>query len=312
MALKQVIEIYELLDSPKANGDRIASVLKQRGIHDVEVVPIQGEKGKTDSIKVWIWGSKGKKSGGNAPTLGVIGRLGGVGARPQMIGLVSDADGAIASLSVALKLADMKEQGDVLPGDVIVATHICPDAPTTPHDPVPFMGSPVEMKSLNDHEVDPQMDAILSIDTTKGNRIINQRGFAISPTVKEGYILKVSEDLLRIMEITTGRRPSVFAITTQDITPYGNDLFHLNSILQPSVATRAPVVGLAITTESVVPGCATGASHVTDIEEAVRFSIEVAKHFVAGQCRFHDEQEFKRIVELYGPMNHLQTVGGKR
>jgi hypothetical protein len=312
MALKQVIEIYELLDSPRANGERVASLLRERGIHCVEVVPIQGERGKTDSIKVWIPGSKGKKSGGNAPTLGIIGRLGGVGARPQMIGLVSDADGAIAALSVALKLADMKEQGDVLAGDVIVATHICPDAPTIPHDPVPFMGSPVEMKSLNDHEVDPQMDAILSIDTTKGNRIINQRGFAISPTVKEGYILKVSEDLLRIMEITTGRRPSVFAITTQDITPYGNDLFHLNSIMQPSVGTRASVVGLAITAESVVPGCATGASHATDIEEAVRFSIEVAKHFAAGQCRFHDEQEFKRIVALYGRMNHLQTLGGKR
>jgi len=36
-----------------------------------------------------------------------------------MIGLVSDADGAIAALSIALKLADMKEQGDVLPGDVM-------------------------------------------------------------------------------------------------------------------------------------------------------------------------------------------------
>jgi len=312
MALKQVIEIYELLDSSKVNGERVASLLKKRGIHDVEVVPIQGEKGKTDSIKVWIPGSKGKKSGGNAPTLGVIGRLGGVGARPQMIGLVSDADGAIAALSIALKLGDMKEQGDVLPGDVLVATHICPDAPTTPHDPVPFMGSPVEMKSLNDHEVDPQMDAILSIDTTKGNRIINQRGFAISPTVKEGYILKVSEDLLRIMEIATGRRPSVFAITTQDITPYGNDLFHLNSIMQPSVATRAPVVGLAITTESVVPGCATGASHIIDIEEVVRFSIEVAKQLGAGQCRFCDEEEFKKILKLYGPMSHLQTLGGKR
>jgi hypothetical protein len=174
------------------------------------------------------------------------------------------------------------------------------------------MGSPIEMKSLNDHEVDPQMEAILSIDTTKGNRIINQRGFAISPTVKEGYILRVSEDLLGIMEITTGKRPSVFAITTQDITPYGNELFHLNSIMQPCVATKAPVVGIAITTESAVPGCATGASHLVDIEEAVRFSIEVAKSFGMGKCRFYDEEEFKRIVDLYGPMHHLQTLGGKR
>ncbi len=146
------------------------------------------------------------------------------------------------------------------------------------------MGSPVDMKSLNAHEVDAEMEAILSIDATKGNRIINQRGFAISPTVKGGYILKVSQDLLTIMEITTGKRPSVFAITTQDITPYGNGLYHLNSIMQPCVATQAPVVGVAITAESVVPGCATGASHVVDIEEAVRFSIEVAKQFGAGKC----------------------------
>jgi hypothetical protein len=312
MALKQVIEIYELLDSAEVNGEAVASLLKKRGVDEVEVKSIRGEKGKTDSIKVWIPGLKGKRSGGPSPTLGVIGRLGGIGARPEMIGLVSDADGAIAALSVALKLADMKERGDRLPGDVILATHVCPNAPTLPHEPVPFMGSPVDMKSLNDHEVDPEMEAILSIDTTKGNRIINQRGFAVSPTVKEGYILRVNEDLLRIMEITTGRRPSVFAITTQDVTPYGNDLFHLNSIMQPCVATQAPVVGVAITAESVVPGSATGASHVVDIEEAVRFIIEVAKNFGKGQCGFYDEEEFKRIVELYGSMRHLQTLGGKR
>jgi len=312
MALKQVIEIYELLDDAKINGEAVASLLKERGIDDVEVRSIEGERGKTDSIKIAIPGSAGKKSRGHSPTLGVIGRLGGVGARPQMIGLVSDADGALTALSIALKLADMKKRGDVLPGDVIITTHICPNAPVTPHEPVPFMGSPVEMKSLNDLEVDLQMDAILSIDATKGNRIINQRGFAISPTVKEGYILRVSEDLLGIMEITAGKRPSVFAITTQDITPYGNGLFHLNSIMQPCVATHAPVAGVAITTESVVPGCATGANHVVDIEEAVRFSVEVAKHFGAGKCRFYDEEEFKTMVDLYGPMRHLQTLGGKR
>ena len=107
MALKQVMEVCELLDSAKVNGERVASLLKGRGISDVEVVSIQGEKGKTDSIKIWIPGSRGKKSKGTSPTLGVIGRLGGVGARPQMIGLVSDADGAVAALSVALNLGDM-------------------------------------------------------------------------------------------------------------------------------------------------------------------------------------------------------------
>jgi hypothetical protein len=312
MALKQVMEIYELLDSARVNGEQVTQFLKNRGIREGEVIAIKGDKGITDSIKIQIPGATGRRSGGTAPTLGIIGRLGGIGARPQMIGLVSDGDGAIAALSVALKLADMKERGDALPGDVIVATHICPNAPTTPHEPVPFMGSPVDMKSLNAHEVDSKMEAILSIDATKGNRIINQRGFAISPTVKGGYILKVSQDLLTLMEIATGRRPAVFAITTQDITPYGNGLYHLNSIMQPCVATLAPVVGVAITAESVVPGCATGASHVVDIEEAVRFSIEVAKNFGAGKCRFYEEEEFQRIMELYGPMNHLQTLGGKK
>ncbi len=311
MALKQVMEVYELLDSSRVDGEQVARLLKGRGVDEVEVVTVRGEKGKTDSIKVRIPGTTGKKSGGRCPTLGVIGRLGGIGARPERIGLVSDGDGAVAALSVALKLVDMKTKGDALPGDVIISTHICPDAPTTPHEPVPFMGSPVDMHSLNAHEVDREMEAILSIDTTKGNRIINRKGFAISPTVKEGYILRVSEDLLTLMEITTGKSPAVFAITTQDITPYGNGIFHLNSILQPCVAAEAPVVGVAITTESMVPGCATGASHVVDIEEVVRFSIEVAKHFGAGKCRFYDQAEFKRIVNLYGSMRHLQTPGGK-
>ncbi|WP_457753418.1 DUF1177 domain-containing protein [Thermococcus sp.] len=310
--IRQVIEAYELLDSAYVNGYKVAEVLKERGLEHVEVKTIEGEKGSTDFIKIVIPGKDGKLSGGNAPTLGIIGRLGGIGARPEMIGLVSDADGAITALAVALKLADMRKNGDILDGDVIIATHICPNAPTQPHDPVPFMGSPVDMATMNEHEVDPQMDAILSVDTTKGNRIINVRGFAITPTVKEGWILKVSDDLLDIMQYVTGRMPAVVPITMQDITPYGNGIYHINSIMQPATATDAPVVGVAITAEVPVPGCATGASHIIDIEQAARFCIEVAKGFGRGKIKFYDEEEFKRLVELYGSMKHLQTLGRKR
>jgi len=172
----------------------------------------------------------------------------------------------LATVSCALKLAEMRRKGDRLKGDVILATHICPNAPTQPHEPVAFMGSPVGMETMNRYEVDPAMDAILSVDTTKGNRIINFRGFAITPTVKEGFILKVSDDLLDILQWSTGRLPRVVPISTQDITPYGNGVFHINSILQPAVATSAPVVGIAITAETAVPGCGTGASRETDIE----------------------------------------------
>lgn len=168
------------------------------------------------------------------------------------------------------------------------------------------MSSPIDMPGMNRRLVDSRMEAILSIDATKGNRIINARGFAISPTVKQGYILRVSEDLLSIQQYVTGRMPSVFAVTTQDITPYGNGVFHLNSILQPATATDAPVVGVAITSEAVVPGSATGASQEIDIECAARFAVEVAKAFGSGAAEFYDRAEFERLVRLYGSMSHLQ------
>ncbi len=313
MAIKQVTEIYELLDTPKIEIDELRAFFLKSGVEEEElkVEKIRGEAGETNFVKIKLKGKSGKSFKGNAPTLGVIGRLGGIGARPLKIGLVSDADGAITALSVAVKLAEMRRKGDMLMGDVIIATHLCPDSPVIPHEPVPFMGSPISMQTMNNLEVDPEMDAILSIDTTKGNRIINQRGFAISPTVKDGYILRVSEDLLDIMQIVTGKLPVVFAITTQDITPYGNEIYHLNSIMQPATATHAPVVGVAITTEIPVPGCATGASHVVDIEMAVRFCIEVAKAFGEGRCSFYNKEEFSKILSIYGSMEHLKKIPQK-
>lgn len=309
MALKQVLEIMDLVDSARASGAAVARLLKQRGLETVEIATVKGPRGSTDFVKASIRGRRGKSVGGRAPTLGVIGRLGGLGARPAMIGLVSDGDGAVAALATALKLADMRRAGDILPGDVVVATHVCPDAPTKPHKPVPFMGSPVGVEEMNRLEVDRAMDAILSIDTTRGNRILNRRGIAVSPTAKGGWLLRVSDDLLDVMQIVTGRLPVVLPITMQDITPYGNDLYHLNSIMQPATATAAPVVGVALTAEAAVPGCATGASQATDIEQAARFAVEVAKRFGQGQCAFYDETEFARILRLYGPMTRLQTPG---
>jgi len=310
--LRQVIEAYELLDSAYVDGYRVAEFLRKRGLEDIEVKTIEGPKGSTDFIKIVIPGKNGKSSGGTVPTLGIIGRLGGIGARPTVIGLVSDADGAVTAISVALKLADMRRNGDILEGDVIITTHICPNAPIQPHEPVPFMGSPVDIATMNRYEVDPRMDAILSIDTTRGNRIINVKGIAITPTVKEGWILKVSDDLLDILQTVTGKLPAVVPITMQDITPYGNGIYHLNSIVQPATATDAPVVGVAITSEVAVPGSASGASHEIDIDQAARFCVEVAKGFGRGKVRFYDEEEFKRLVELYGSMKHLQMLGGTR
>ena len=65
----------------------------------------------------------------------------------------------------------------------------------------------------------------------------------------------------------------------------------------------------AITAETAVPGCATGATHLADAEAAARFMLEAAKAYGRGECCFYDEEEYARILELYGPMNHLQTLG---
>ena len=310
MLYKQLIELFDILDSATASGAQVVEYLRSI-VPDcqVETYPLEGPKGHTDMVRILIPGKNGKSKGGSAKTMGILGRLGGLGARPEQLGFVSDGDGALTALAVAAKLLDMQKKGDFLEGDVFISTHVCPDAPTTPHEPVPFMNSPVETWQVNKEEVTDDLDAVLVVDTTKGNRIINHRGFAISPTVKEGYILRVSEDLLDVMTSTTGRLPHVFALSQQDITPYGNGLYHLNSILQPATATKAPVVGVAVTTDTTVAGCATGASHLEDLEDAGRFMLEAAKAFGNGLCSFYDEEEFGRIQKLYGSMEHFQTLG---
>lgn len=299
--LTQVMTALEVLDDPKADGKKVCSLFKDYDGVQAEYETVKTERGRTDVVRITIHGSDA-----SAPVLGIVGQLGGVGARPQMVGLVSDADGAIAAIACALKLAQMKQKGEELTGTVFVTTHVCPDAPTKEHKPVPFMDSPIGVKEALKLMLNRHVDAVLSIDTTKGNRIVKRRGFAISPTVLGGYILRVSEDLLNIYERVCGTAPFVLPITIQDITPYDNGIYHINSIMQPcTVVPHVPVVGVAITTDIPVAGCATGASHEIDIELAARFCVEVAKYFGRGQIKFYDKAEFEKLVKMYGDLTRL-------
>lgn len=286
--LKHVIEMYEVLDNPHVTGKEVVSLFS-----NATVTPVT-EDGSTDFVKI-VFGS-------GSPVLGIIGQLGGIGTADR-IGLVSDAEGALTVLAAASYLEGIKAH---LKGTVIVTTHICPTAPIIPHELVDFMGAPLTVSTMMEHFVDERMEAVLSVDTTRGNRIINHKGIALSPTVKEGYILRVSEDLLSIQERVTGKLPVVFPITMQDITPYANKVYHLNAIMQPCTRTRAPVVGVAITSEVVIPGCATGTNQLLDIEAAARFCVEVAKEYTGRMCAFYDKEEFSTLKQLYGPLNHLQ------
>lgn len=307
MLIREVQDICERLDQPGKVGRKIADLFPINRV-DLRVEHVADNRGETEFIQIVVPGRQGKTTGGHANTLGVIGRLGAVGARPLIKGLVSDGDGALVALSVGLKLARMRLLGDALEGDVIVATHVCTDGKVLPMHPVDFMDTPVELETILNLEVAADMDAILSIDTSRGNRLLNSNGFAITPTVKEGWILKVSDDLLGIMEHTTGSLPAAFPITMQDIVPYVGGISHINSLMQPAVVTRAPVVGIALTAAGSVPGCASGTSSPFRAEEVGRFVVECAQQFGRGRLRFYDAKEFARLTEMYGDMRRLQSI----
>jgi hypothetical protein len=302
--LKEILDIIDLLDGADANGETVVQWLRQRGA-DAEVVPIDAG-GHTDLVRVRIAGVEGRTAGGRAPTLGIIGRLGGVGSRPKRLGLVSDADGAIVALAAAGVLARMQTRGDRLRGDVLVRTHVSPASPMIPHEPAPFIDVPVDRDVLARAEMDAEMDAILSIDATRANRIAKRSGFGITGTVKEGYLLRPTPAVLDICE-RVGRRPAVVVpIFTQDLTPPGNGIHHINSILQPATMTDAPVIGIALLSPMIVGGASTGVVHEQDLATAGRAVVEIAKEFSAGTLAFYHEQEFRRLVDLYGPMKRFQ------
>ena len=71
MIFKQLIELYDLLDSPSASGAGVVEYL--RGIDpacDAETYVLEGPKGSTDMVRVRIPGSRGRAGGGEAPTIG--------------------------------------------------------------------------------------------------------------------------------------------------------------------------------------------------------------------------------------------------
>ncbi|SAL04069.1 DUF1177 family protein [Caballeronia ptereochthonis] len=121
------------------------------------------------------------------------------------------------------------------------------------------------------------------------------------------------QHLVKVMQSTTGRAAFTLPITQQDITPYDNGPYHFNSIMQPHAATGAPVVGVALTAESVVGGSDSSASHEVDIAEAVRFCLEVAKRYTAASadnpCEFYDAAEWRRIRQMYPDLSVPQTYG---
>ncbi len=71
--VKYILDVMDLLDDPKVDGDKVREFFKNRGGLDrymvISVERVSGEKGSTDFIKIVIPGLNGKsRGGGNAPT----------------------------------------------------------------------------------------------------------------------------------------------------------------------------------------------------------------------------------------------------
>jgi hypothetical protein len=85
--LKHILEVIDLLDDPRVNGETVRKFFTSKGFSDlqIEVETIYGDKGSTDFVAIKIPGKSSKRSESSFPTLGVIGRLGGIGARPTYL-----------------------------------------------------------------------------------------------------------------------------------------------------------------------------------------------------------------------------------
>ena len=297
--LGEVIEALRVLEDPREDGESVAALLRTRGAR-ADTTRISGERGHTDVVRA--------RFGERGPCLGILGVLGGTGMRPERPGLVSDADGAVVALAVALALARQWAAGDALPGSIHVATHVCPRALVRAQHPAPMMSCPADRVAVLDAMMDVPLTGILSVDAAKANRVLNRTGFALTPPSVGGWVLRPSDDLLDLQSAVTGEAPVVFPLTMGDITPYGSGARHVNSIMQPATRTAAPVVGVAITAASTTAGSATGANQPFVLDGVARFCVEVARAFTAGRCRLHDEGEHAALVARYGPMTRLQSL----
>lgn len=84
MLIKQIIDVYDLLDDSRVDGRTVVDYLRTIDPEvNAETYPLTGPRGTTHMLKVRIPGSDGKSSGGNTPTLGILGRLGWAGSQTR-------------------------------------------------------------------------------------------------------------------------------------------------------------------------------------------------------------------------------------
>lgn len=290
---------YDLLSRYDSKSAAVLALLRKNGLEHVSINRAEVEGGHSDFLRILIPGFAGKSAGKSAPTIGVIGRLSGIKLQNQPLSLVSDADSAIAAIALALNLAALRQSGNGPMGDVIITTQLALQSSSAAHFPAALTASPVGTDAALRMEVDAEMDAVISISVARATNWVNNDGIAITPTVKGKLILPPSDKLLYLMETITGRRPVVFPLTSYDLTPVGNGLYHANTMMQPALVTDSPVVGVALTSANLVPGITPRHNALIDVEQAIRFVLEVILGFTAGEISLYNQEEFNRAEDIF-------------
>ncbi len=305
--LREIMDVLDFLDDARNSAEQFKAMLPD-GPHTVEITPFDSDLGHTDFIKILFPGKNGKSSGGSAPTIGIIGSNGGLRLPWEYPGLSSDADGCVVGLACALGLARKHHRNQQLQGDVLVSTHICQSAHPAPHDPFPFVVSPLPSSEKHPRLVDERMDAILTPETCKSNKMAAHLGFAVTPPVREGFILRPHETILHAVEMVTGKPPVVFPITMQDVTPYELGVHHICGMVLPSIFSTAPVIGVPLVTALQTHPSATNTQQPMVLESATRFCLEVATGLGNGDYHFHYQSDFEGMLKSFGALRGWQRL----
>ncbi|MBB5254534.1 DUF1177 domain-containing protein [Sulfurisphaera ohwakuensis] len=292
MILKTLIDVIDILESKNP-----LEMIRKRLENKVEYEEIT--VGEVPYIKVLY-------KGGGKDKIEILGRLGAIQMVGTSKGLVSDADGAIITLTTLFELLDLMDKGVAFNIDILFVTNLATKAKLIPHKPFDFM---VPLMGLDDAlkiEVDPTASFILSIDSTKGNRLAKYNDFALTHVVKDGYILKLHDNVIDIYNRVTEHEIYMVPLTTGDLTPLDYNVYHISTLISPWLYTSSPVVGLATVSKQVIPGYETGVQNLTMFEHASRFCVELIKYLEKGG-KVYDENELMELESKLGKSNLIKA-----
>ncbi|BCU69782.1 DUF1177 domain-containing protein [Stygiolobus caldivivus] len=294
MILKTLIDVIGILES-KSPLETIRKRLENKVEYEETIV------GEVPYIKAVY-------KGGGKDKIEILGRLGAIQMVNTNKGLVSDADGAVITLTTLFELLDLMDKGIVFDIDIVFVTNLATRAKLIPHRPFDFM---IPLMGLDDAlkiEVDPTASFILSIDSTKGNRLAKYDDFALTHVIKDGYILKLHDNVIDIYNRVTEHEIYMVPLTTGDLTPLDYNVYHISTLISPWLYTSSPVIGLATVSKQVIPGYETGVQNLIMLEHASRFCTELIKYLEKGG-KVYDENE---LMELESKLGKSNLVKAKR